>query len=920
MARQIKPQTNFNAGELSPRLYSRSDIGKYENGLQTATNCTLTPHGPIHRRAGFEFIKEVKTSSDGEVRLLKYQFSSTSAYILEFGDLYIRFYKDGGVLGAPYEVTTTYTTAELADISYVQQGATIYLCHPDHAPATLTRVGDTEWTLADVVFSPPPTYEAGETPADTLTPAATTGTGITFTAGTSGTFLDADEGRQITNNSDGETGVAVITGVAAAGGSCTCTILEDFTDTNAIASGDWQIDLSPIGEMSFTQGTNTSQAGTAGEIMDVWIETINSDATNETSLECWRTTDVGKYILVHGGVLQITRRVNSDQVEAEVMKSLNSIATTTAWTLEEATWDATRGYPETVGLYQQRLVYAGTALQPTTLWFSETGILNGFGVGGDDEDSIQVDLVGRQTNKITWMSNSRDLVIGTTGSEVTIDSGSSSALTPSSVRSTVRTFHGSNLQTPVEVSNETIFIQNSELKIRSFRYDFEIDGYTGEDLTFLAEHITEDLVKRVAYAQEPDRVIYAVLKNGDMLAGTYMREQQVLGWSRVTTDGSFEDVQVITNGSVDEVWVVVNRTINGSTVRYLERLGNGDGTDRIHGFSDSYLTYAAPKDISAITAANPGVVTTDSAHGLSIGDSFKMIEVLGMTEVNNQTYIVGSKTSTTVTIESNAAHTSLVSSAFAWTASGSGTNEYYVRLAAGTDPSLATTITGVFEDDTRMTSGTVGSLSASEWAYDDNDSLGYNTVYVRLAGGEDPDTKGQGWVEYALGLDTSANTVYTSAGELHKIVTTISGLSHLEGETVQVKGDGATQPDATVSSGSITLARSAYEVTVGMPYTTTIATLNKSYEQNEGEMQGQRVRWVRPILRVYKSTRPLLNGEFLPSRSDLDEMDAAVELYSGDLFYGSIGWGNTGVLTITTSDPLPLRLGGIFGTLEGGIK
>ncbi len=906
MVRQISPQFNFNAGEITPRLYSRTDVSKYANALKTATNCTVTPHGPIHRRAGFQFINEVKDSTK-ETRLIKYQFSNTQSYILEFGELYIRFYKDGGVLGGPFEVTTTYTESELDALTFVQQGNIIYLCHSAHPPAKLTRNGDVDWVLEDLAFSPPPTYESGHMPSATLTPAATTGDGIAFTAG-SASFLASYVGRQIINNSDGETGRGIITAYTSTT-VVDVDILVDFTDTNAIDPGDWNIDLSPIAELEV-------DSGIAGELATVTADDIGTANAIATFL----SSDVGRYILIQGGVIQITKHNSSSSVSGEVMKSLNDLTETSAWTLEEESWDGTRGYPEVAGLYQQRLLFASTAQLPTTIWFSETAIFDGFGVGPDDEDAIEVNLAGRQTNKISWLSNSRDLVIGTTGSEVTIDTGSSGALTPSSIRSNIRTFHGSNSQTPVEINNETIFIQNSNLKIRSFRYDFEIDGYTGEDLTFLAEHITADILKRVVYGQEPDRIIYAVLEDGSMLSGTYMREQQVLGWSRLITDGLFEDVQIITNGSVDEVWVIVKRTINGSDVRYIERLEEGDGTDRLHGFSDSFLTYSSFSSISGITAANPGVVTTTAAHGLSVGDDFKMLDVLGMTEVNNTTYIVGSTTSTTITLESSLARTSAVTSALKWTVSASGTDEYYVDLSGGGDPSIPSTVSGVYEDDVRMTKATVGSLTDGQWDYGDNDTLGYSTIYVRLTGAvADPDDKGQGWVEYALGVDTSAFTAYTSGGELHELIETVSGLSHLEGEVVQVKADGATHPSATVTSGAITLVRPSYELTVGMPYTTTIETLNKSFEDKEGEMQGQRVRWVRPILRVFKSTLPLLNGEFLPSRSDADEMDQSVPLYSGDLIYGSVGWDTDGGLLISTSEALPLRLSGIFGTLEGGI-
>jgi hypothetical protein len=89
---------------------------------------------------------------------------------------------------------------------------------------------------------------------------------------------------------------------------------------------------------------------------------------------------------------------------------------------------------------------------------------------------------------------------------------------------------------------------------------------------------------------------------------------------------------------------------------------------------------------------------------------------------------------------------SLRNPTYKWTASGSGTNEYYVELSGGGDPSLDAPA-GIFADDLPFDKGTIGSLAVSEWAYGDNDTLGYITVYVRLADGADPDSKAVDFVQ-----------------------------------------------------------------------------------------------------------------------------------------------------------------------------
>jgi len=86
-------QTNFTAGEFSPRMAGRVDIAKYGNSLQTMLNAFPVPHGPAVRRGGTEYINKTKDLTK-YVRLIPFEFSIEQAYILEFGHNYIRYYKD----------------------------------------------------------------------------------------------------------------------------------------------------------------------------------------------------------------------------------------------------------------------------------------------------------------------------------------------------------------------------------------------------------------------------------------------------------------------------------------------------------------------------------------------------------------------------------------------------------------------------------------------------------------------------------------------------------------------------------------------------------------------------------------------------------------------------------------------------------
>lgn len=147
-------QTNFTAGEISPRLKGQVDFEKYYETAETLKNIIITTHGGAFRRTGTRFVAEVKTSSK-KVRLIRFEFSITQAYILEFGNLYMRVYKSQGQVlsgGSAYEITTPYLEADLFGIQFVQSADVLYLAHPNYKPRKVSRTGHASWTIVN--FAP----------------------------------------------------------------------------------------------------------------------------------------------------------------------------------------------------------------------------------------------------------------------------------------------------------------------------------------------------------------------------------------------------------------------------------------------------------------------------------------------------------------------------------------------------------------------------------------------------------------------------------------------------------------------------------------------------------------------------------------------------------------------------------------------
>jgi len=161
MPRVTVVQSNFTAGEISPKLYGRSDLARYMAGAKEVTNGVVLQHGGIRRRDGTVYV--AAAGGTGRVRLIRYVFNRDQAYCLEFGAGYIRFFTDAGaVLDASnnvYEITTTYTQSELFDLSYTQAGSIMFIAHRDHQLAKLECLAPESWTIADVEYTNQPVKE-----------------------------------------------------------------------------------------------------------------------------------------------------------------------------------------------------------------------------------------------------------------------------------------------------------------------------------------------------------------------------------------------------------------------------------------------------------------------------------------------------------------------------------------------------------------------------------------------------------------------------------------------------------------------------------------------------------------------------------------------------------------------------------------
>lgn len=550
-------QNQFNAGELSPQLKGRTDLDKYSSGCETLENFLPQVHGPVKKRPGTRFVKEVKDSTK-TVRLMPFEYSTEQAYVLEFGDLYVRFYKDGGNIvsgGSPYEIVSPYAHTELSALQYAQSADVTYITHPDHPPYKLARTGHTAWTLTEVTFDWP-AFDDENTTTTTLWTNFTTGTGVALAASAS-TFSVFDVG---THYRIAETIESKY---------------DEWETAKAISVNDIR-----NYDGNLYKATTAATTGTRPP--------IHTEGNESDGAVSWDFLHDG------AGYVKVTGYTSDTLVTVDVIKRLPESALSPGskrWS--EGAWSDSKGYPKTVSFYEDRLWFAGSSSRPQTLWASTSGDYENHKYGSNDDDALNYTINSQEINTIEWLMPSKVMGVGTSGGEFIVSASSlDEAITPTNVKITPQTTYGTASIRPLKIGNAVIFIQRSTKKIREFVYSFEADSYVAPNLTILAEHITTNGVVDIAYQQEPSQILWFPCSCGGLKGMTYERTEDVVAWHRQDVGGSVKSVTSIPHwdGDQDSTWLVVERTINGSAVKYIEYIEKYL-TDDTAFFVDCGLTY-----------------------------------------------------------------------------------------------------------------------------------------------------------------------------------------------------------------------------------------------------------------------------------------------------------------------------------------
>lgn len=268
----------------------------------------------------------------------------------------------------------------------------------------------------------------------------------------------------------------------------------------------------------------------------------------------------------------------------------------------DSVFNAAGDYPGAVSYFEQRRCFAGTTNKPQNIWMTKSGTETNmsYSLPIRDDDRIAFRVAAREANTIRHIVPLTQLLLLTSSAEWRVTSVNSDAITPSTISVRPQSYVGSSNVQPVIINNTLIYGAARGGHVRELAYNWQASGFITGDLSLRAPHLfdTFDIVD-MAYAKAPQPMVWFVSTSGRLLGLTYVPEQQVGAWHWHDTDGVFESCTVVAEGGEDALYCVIRRTINGASVRYVERMASRQFSDQADAFFvDCGATYSGvPADV-----------------------------------------------------------------------------------------------------------------------------------------------------------------------------------------------------------------------------------------------------------------------------------------------------------------------------------
>jgi hypothetical protein len=778
-------QPSFAAGEVSPSLFARVDLAKFKVGAATMRNFFVDFRGGAATRPGTRYVATSATPGTGlPPHLVPFQFSTLQSYVLEFGLGYIAFYKNGApvlYLSTAYTIASPYALGDLPLLKFTQSADVLTVVHASYVPAALDRFSDTNWTLTGISFAAvqqPPTAGIA-TPNHGSEPAGT-GDATTTTYYYAVTALSAS----------GEESIAS----GLFGNPANSRIMSE--DGNAFMTLTW-----------------TAPAGTAPVLYNVYRmeEVPNSGPPGDSLLG----------LIGSATALSYVDRAGAPDFATAPPTHQNPFAY--------------GNNPSVTTYYGQRQWFAATALAPETFYATKTGAFTNMDTSNPSQatDAITDTLASTQVNAIKSLTPMPSGLIAFASSGAWLISGGGvnqggipTAISPSTIVAQPQAFNGANDLPPIVANYDLLFVTPWGT-VRDFSYNFYVNIYTGTDMTVLSNHLFSGrTIRDWAYAEEPYKMVWCIRDDGVALGLTYLKEQDVYGWSRHDTNGLFQSVCVVketvptTSGGVVSVAVVY------ATYFVVKRLLGGVWVYTIERKADRFLLEANPPLGVPANIENAWCVDC----GLSLPQPQPAANLIPGAGVPGTVWPV------VVAGGAQAVGASVVFYADAPVFSAANVGAV-IRAFAG-----KAVITGLI--DTQRVVATI--------------AVAFPTMP------DDP---------YQTPLP-AANGAWT----MTQPVSVVGGLGYLNGMWVSILGDGNVMAPQLVAGGQVTLQAPCSSVIVGLGYTCQLQTLYlDAGDGPQGTIQGKRKKVGAVTVRV-RDTRGLQAGRTAATVVAVKEWNSTINL------------------------------------------
>ncbi|MBC6444289.1 MAG: hypothetical protein GDA50_02490 [Alphaproteobacteria bacterium GM202ARS2] len=514
MTRQVTFKNSFTSGAWSPPLHPRVDLAQASHAASELSNVLIHAQGGVSRRPGLFFVEDV--GSDG--RLASFTFNRLQSYLVLWTDKRVRVYRN---MTQVADIVAPWSYEQLATLCWAQGGDTMVMTHGEVAPRQLVRELDGQGRETWALHQTPITQAQGDP-----------------YHGSWGSYKQE---------------------IAKQGSY-------------------WRMPFSPHGRSDVSWRVIANNKG--GRIPSIlrargWFLGSDEQVYTDTFVgSLLRYREDGKNYYFY--CLQVTLQdpLGGDlSVDFAVRPVPNAqaiyppFAKDTSLLGEMAFLDfsASRGWPRYCLFHQNRLILAGTSSRPNRVWMSHINSFWNFSEGEAlDDEAITLDISEKTVDPVREVFSGRDLQVFTDDAEWVV---SGRPLTPEAVQVRRETTHGlypHRRVRPQLVEGATLFVDYSGRVLRELYYNTDADAYVSGDLSVLAQEVLGEPLEQV-YDDER-HIVYVPCEAGHVAALTVYRGHQVLGWSRLTTEGRFRSVALVGG----RTFFLVEREHNGAKRFCLE--------------------------------------------------------------------------------------------------------------------------------------------------------------------------------------------------------------------------------------------------------------------------------------------------------------------------------------------------------------